>query len=73
MLWWIIGIAAAVALILYRSGPNAVWGTATLGVIIGVVIALIQPSFDWSTLAKSGAVGALIGVVFELLPKLANR
>lgn len=74
MMWWVVMAAGAFAMIAFASrGPNAVWGTATVGVLIGVGLALYQPGFNWWTIAKSVAVAALIGAIFEALPLLAGK
>jgi len=73
MIWWVIAIAAAAILWKYRrEGPNAVWGTATLGLLVGLTVASYQPGFDWRTIGKAVAIGAIIGLVLELLPRLTR-
>lgn len=72
-LWWIVVAGGVIALGIYaRKGQNAVWGTATVALFIGVGIAIFQPGFDWFTIAKSVGSGALLGLAFELLPMLAR-
>lgn len=74
MIWPITFFAAFVALIAYSGrGRNSVWGTATIGLVIGVVLALIFPGHFWWTLVRAVAVGALVGLVFDLLPRLVPR
>lgn len=73
MIWSIFGVLAGVALLAHRSGPNAVWGTATFGGLIGVAVAVFRPGFDWSIIGKAIVIGALVGLVFEWLPRLASR
>jgi hypothetical protein len=74
IIWWAAMAAAAVALAVFaRRGQNAVWGTATLGVVVGVGLAIYEPGFDWWIIAKSIAVAALLGLAFELIPLLARR
>lgn len=74
MVWWIVIAAGAIALLAsWNRGPNAVWGTATIGVLVGVGLAIFQPGFDWWVIVKSVAVASLIGVAFEALPRLAGR
>ena len=67
----ILAIVAAVLLVLHWKGPNAVWGGATLGVIVGLIVALIVG--DWSLLALIFAIGTFAGTVFEWVGRLANR
>lgn len=67
----ILAILAIVLLVLHWKGPNAVWGGATLGVIVGLIIALVAG--DWSLLALSFAVGTFAGTLFEWAGRLAKR
>jgi hypothetical protein len=72
--WWIIsavGIAALKAFCF--RGKNAVWGGATIGVLVGVVIALIRPSFDWEVIGHSAVIGAFAGLVAEELGWIGDR
>lgn len=73
MIWWILLVAAAVVLLVHWRGPNAVWGTATLGILIGVVVAVFRPGFDWWTVGKAAVVGTFIGLAFEWMPRIAGR
>lgn len=72
-MWWLLSAAAVVALLLPVERPNAVWGTATFGLFIGIGIAIFRSGFDWSIVGKAGVIGALIGLVFELLPRIAKQ
>jgi hypothetical protein len=67
----VLAIVAGVLLVLHWKGPNAVWGGAGLGAIVGLIIALVKG--DWSLLALSFAAGTFAGMVFEWLPKIAKR
>ncbi|QIQ87595.1 hypothetical protein [Erythrobacter sp.] len=72
-LWWFVIAGGVIALGIYApKGQNAVWGTATVALFIGVGIAIFQPGFAWLTIIKSVAVGALLGLAFELLPLLVR-
>ena len=72
--WWLVIVGGVIALGIYaRRGQNAVWGTATVALLIGIGIAIFQPGFDWLTIVKSVATGALVGLAFELLPMLAKN
>lgn len=78
-IWSILSFAAAVSLLLYaRKGQNAVWGTATVAIPIGLVIAILvaifgSSGFDWWIIGKAVVVGALTGLAFEWLPRLVGR
>lgn len=71
-MWWILGLMAAAGLFVFRDGPNAVWGTATVAIVIGAVVAFFSGWPIWDTIWKSVIIGALIGVVFEVLPRLVG-
>ena len=73
MIWWVLSITAGVALWVHRSGPNAVWGTASFGIIIGFVIAVVQPGFEWTLIGKAIVIGTLAGLMFQWLPRITNR
>ncbi len=66
-----ITILAIVLLALHWKGPNAVWGGATLGVIVGLIVALVAG--DWSLLALIFAIGTIAGTIFEWIGRLAKR
>ena len=72
MAWQIVYILAVVMLLIHWNGPNAVWGTATLGFLIGVIVALFCDGFDWWLVANCVAIAILVGAVFELVPRLIS-
>lgn len=73
-IWWFVLAGGIGALAFFaRRGQNAVWGTASLALIVGIGIAFFQPGFAWLTVAKSVAIGALIGVALETLPMLTKN
>ena len=73
MLWWPLYAVAIVTLLLHSGSRNAVWGAATLGFLIGVVIALFGDGFDWWTVAKTVAIAAMVGTAIEWVQRLLNR
>lgn len=66
-----ITVIAVILLVLHWKGPNAVWGGATLGTVVGVVLGFING--DWSLLAVSFAYGTFAGTVFEWIGRLTGR
>lgn len=64
-----IGIAVAL-LIIYWRGPNAVWGGATLGLLVGLFLALAI--LDAKAIVWTVSVGAVSGFVLEVCCKLAS-
>jgi hypothetical protein len=74
MTWWLvsaIGIAALKSF--FFRGRNAVWGGATLGAIIGVVVAIFQPGFEWATVGHGAVIGSFVGLIAELLGAIGDR
>jgi len=67
----IMTVVAIILLVLHWKGPNAVWGGATLGVIVGLIVALVTG--DWGRLALIFAVGTFSGTFFEWIGRLAKR
>ena len=67
----VMTVVAIILLALHWKGPNAVWGGATVGVIVGLIIALVAG--DWGLLALSFAGGTLVGTLFEWVGRLAKR
>lgn len=75
--WNILGVVSIILLFWYRKNKNAVWGGLTLGIIIGLVIAvalLIKgDGFSWLILIRSGIVGSLIGFIMEFIGIAAGK
>ena len=67
----ILTIVSGVLLILFFKGPNAVWGGATIGLIVGGVVGLIMGNFV-NGLMWGFSVGTLGGVAAELLGMLSD-
>ena len=74
-MWTILTVAATVALLIFFfRGPNAVWGGATIGLISGLVVALVRSApFTWLTVGKGAVIGILLGSGAELLALLGRR
>jgi len=74
MIWWILyGLATILLLLHWGGGQNAVWGAATCGAFVGVVIAVVATGFDGWIVARATAIGAIVGTVFEWAPRLLSR
>ncbi len=73
MIWWVLLVVSAVVLLAHWGSRNAVWGTATAGTIIGVVIAIFRSGFDWWIVGKALVIATLIGVVIEWVPRLGKK
>jgi hypothetical protein len=77
MLWTILSVVAAVALLVFWRGPNAVWGGIGLGIIGGFVTAtvlfLTRAAFHWTLVEKWVVICTLFGVALELLGKILER
>ena len=70
-LWGILAIVAGVLLILFWHGRNAVWGGATIGVVVGVIFSLIR--HDWSLMLPCFAIGTFSGLAAVGLEALSDR
>jgi hypothetical protein len=71
--WVILAVAAVIALLVFFAmGPNAVWGGATIGIVVGVLWKLIGRT-NWNVAIKVVVVGILLGVGAELVGRIANR
>ena len=64
-------VIAIILLVLHWKGPNAVWGGATLGLIVGLIVAIVTD--DWGRLALIFAVATYAGTLFEWIGRLAKR
>ena len=73
-MWIALSIIALVLLIVFfTKGPNAVWGGGTLGLLAGIVIAIIGTGFNWQTIYKSIVIGIVIGGAAQLLALMAEK
>lgn len=74
MIWWLVSFVGMAALERYFfRGRNAVWGGATLGAIVGVVVALARSGFDWGTVGQGAVIGSFIGLLAEILGAIGDR
>jgi general stress protein CsbA len=72
--WKILAILAFISLIIFWRERNSVWGSLTLGVIIGLLIALFKKGdFDWYIVLKVGVISVLVGVFSELMSKIGEH
>jgi len=67
----IMAIVAGVLLLVFWRGRNAVWGGATIGAIVGLILALVKG--NWSLLTLSFAIGTFVGLGAEGLGRLSDR
>jgi Na+/H+ antiporter NhaC len=67
----VLSVIAVVLLLFHWKGPNAVWGGATLGIIVGLITALVIG--DWGLLALIFAICTFIGTFFEWISRLRKR
>ncbi len=67
----VITVIAVILLVLHWKGPNAVWGGATLGVIVGLIVALVTG--NWGLLALIFTIGTFAGTLFEWVGRLTKR
>ncbi len=71
-MWEILTIIAFIFLIVsFFRKQNAVWGGATLGLVIGIIITIIN-KFNWSIFYKAIVIGILVGVIADILGLLSD-
>ena len=73
-MWTILTMVALILLLLFfLKGPNAVWGGAIIGLIAGIIIALIGDGFNWFIIYKYIVMGILMGGVAELFWLISSK
>ena len=76
-IWIILGIVSIILLIVFWRSKNAVWGGLAIGIIVGLIIALIYlfkgDGFIWLILVKGGIIGTLAGMAAELLGVVSGK
>ena len=75
--WIILAILALILLIVFSKGRSAVWGGFTLGIILGLMVALFfvfikGSGFDWSIIGKGAIAGTLLGFIMEIFGKISD-
>ncbi len=66
----LIGIGSLV-LSFFIQGKSAIWGGATIGLIIGIILGVI--SRDSSDIFRAALIGADIGLLANILAWMGNR
>jgi len=69
--WNFFGIIAVVLLFVFWKKRNAVWGGFTIGIIIGLVVALFS-KFDLYIVGKGAILGTIAGFIAEFLGKISD-
>ena len=64
--WKFFSIISVVLLLLFWDSKNAVWGTMTIGVILGFIVAIFSPGFSWYIIGKGAIIGTFLGFIFEI-------
>lgn len=76
MIWIILGIVSILLLAFYYNKKNAVWGGLAIGIILGLITAVIMYfqgfGFDWSIIGKFIVVCVLTGFGAELLGRIGD-
>ena len=70
-IWAILAIVAGVLLIVFWRGRNAVWGSASLGVIVGIILSLVKSK--WSLMLPCFTIGTFAGLAGVGLGALSDR
>ncbi len=71
-IWTILGILTPILLLAYWRKRNAVWGGLTMGIIVGLLIALFS-GFNWYIVGKGAISGTMVGFGAELLGKVSDK
>lgn len=73
MFWQISTTIAVIALTYsFLKKRNAIWGGLTIGLFIGMIIALTT-DFNWTLVGKYTIIGTLFGLGAELLGLIADK
>ncbi len=76
MTWIILGIIAAILLIVFWGRRNAIWGGLTLGIIIGLIVAVFSvfkgSGFDGYIVGKGAILGTIIGFIAQSLGRVSD-
>jgi hypothetical protein len=68
----IMGLVAAILLIVYFTQRGGPWGLTTIiGFIVGIVLAIIR--HDWGILVLCISIGVFLGVIIDLLGRLSDK
>lgn len=74
MVWWLVSALGIAALkCFFFRGRSAVWGGATLGAIIGVVVSIARLEFEWATVGHGAVIGSFVGLIAEVLGAIGDR
>ena len=71
----VLVIVAVILLLFYWKGPNPVWGSATLGLIVGLIVAPVTGEWNYLAYIFSGAIiaAAIYEWFYLLLKRLSKR
>lgn len=76
MAWIMLGIITAILLIVFWGRRNAIWGGLTLGIIIGLIVAIFfifkGSGFDVYIVGKGAILGTIVGSIAQLLGKISD-
>ena len=71
-MWEILTIIAAISIIVsFFRKQNAIWGGATIGLVLGIVIAVFN-KFNWSIIYKAIVIGIIVGLIANLLGMISD-
>ena len=76
-LWHLLTIAAIICLVISLKSRNAIWGGATGGTVVGIVVSvanwMLGNGFSWLAVGKGVVIGALIGAGTEALSLIRSK
>ena len=71
-MWEILTTIAAISIIVsFFRKQNAIWGGATIGLVLGIVIAVFN-KFNWSIIYKAIVIGIIVGLIADLLGMISD-
>ena len=66
----LIGIGALI-LSIFTQRKSAIWGGATIGLIVGVILGVLKG--DFSDILRAALIGADVGLLAEILELFGGR
>jgi len=75
--WKILAIISLIGLLLFWRKKSAIWGGLTMGLFIGLIVAIIYlikgGGFDWKIIGKGIIVGTLCGIFVQILGMISDK
>ena len=72
-MWHLLTIIATILLVVYWRGPNAVWGGAIAGLLVGIILKFLNVGNGWQIVEVSFSIGVALGLAADLLGRFSDR